>query len=86
MIEAVSLPPKEVTNEFPSYLWWEWSWSANVEAMPLVFRGGKLFETNRSYLWCNGAALIFIGGHVRKLDCSAYRFNNELNGLCVSCL
>jgi hypothetical protein len=47
----------------------EWSWSEviyaeleathkDVEAMPLVFKGNKLFEINRSYLWCDGAALI----------------------------
>jgi hypothetical protein len=49
MMEAVSLPPKEVINEFPSYLWWRWSWSANVEAMPLVFRGNKLKQTEVTY-------------------------------------
>jgi len=59
----VSLPPKEVTNEFPSYLWRRWSWSEviyaeleathkDVEAMPSVFRGDELLQIaiNRSYL------------------------------------
>ena len=59
MMESESLPTKEVTNEFLSYLWWGWSWLNNVEVKPLVFRGNKLLQ-KPSYLWCNGAALIHL--------------------------
>ncbi len=45
MIEAVSLPPKEATNEYPSYLWRGWSWITNEEVKPIVLRGDELLLT-----------------------------------------
>ena len=43
MMEAVSLPPKEVTNKFPSYLLGVVELVSKRRSDTIVFRGNKLF-------------------------------------------
>ena len=44
----------------------------------ILFRGHKLFENKPKLPMMQWSSVNSIGGHVRKLDCSVYRFYSEL--------